>query len=62
MKTDLIYRKAKSSDFDKLKDLGKESYSEFSEVLTSANWTKMNSFLESDDNLNKLINQSTVYV
>ncbi len=62
MKTDLIYRTANSSDFDKLKTLGQESYSEFSEVLTSENWIKMNSFLESDDNLTKLINQSTVYV
>jgi len=62
MRTDLTYRKANLSDFDKLKSLGKESYSEFSEVLTNDNWMKMNSFLENDDNLNKLINQSTVYV
>ena len=62
MKTDLVYRKANSSDFDKLKSLGKESYSEFSEILTNENWIKMNSFLESDDNLTKLIHQSTVFV
>ena len=62
MRTDLIYRKANSSDFDKLKSLGKESYSEFSKVLTTSNWDKMNFFLESDDNLNQLINQSTVFI
>ena len=50
------------SDFYKLKALGIESYSEFSKVLTKTNWIKMNSFLESDDNLTKLINQSTVFV
>lgn len=58
----LIYRKANSSDFDQLQSLGKESYAEFSKVLTESNWNKMNSFLESDDILNKLINQSTVFV
>jgi len=62
LRTDLIYRKANTSDFDKLKSLGIESYSEFSKVLTSTNWNKMNSFLESNDNLTKLINQSTVFV
>ncbi len=62
MKTDLIYRKASLSDFDQLKTLGIESYTEFSKVLTSTNWNKMNSFLENDKNLIKLIEQSTVFV
>ncbi len=62
MKIELKYRKANSSDFDKLKSLGIESYSEFSEVLTDTNWNKMNSFLKSNDNLNKLIKQSAVFV
>jgi ribosomal protein S18 acetylase RimI-like enzyme len=59
---DLIYRKANPSDFEKLKSLGIESYSEFSKVLTHSNWSKMNSFLESDDNLTQLMNLSTVFV
>ncbi len=62
MKSDFIYRQANSSDFDKLKSLGIESYSEFSKVLTTENWNKMNSFLENNDNLSKLINQSAVFV
>lgn len=62
MKENLIYRKANLSDFDKLKSLGIESYSEFSKVLTNTNWDKMNSFLESSENLTNLINQSTVFV
>ena len=62
MKVDLIYRKASLSDFDKLKSLGIESYAEFSKVLTKTNWDKMNSFLESNNNLTNLINQSTVFV
>lgn len=56
------YRKAKKSDFDQLKSLGIESYSEFSKVLTRENWNTMNSFLESDENLTNLINQSIVFV
>lgn len=62
MRTDLTYRKANTYDFDKLKSLGIESYSEFSKVLTRTNWNKMNSFLESNENLTKLITQSTVFV
>jgi ribosomal protein S18 acetylase RimI-like enzyme len=62
LETDLTYRKADLSDFDKLKFLGKESYAEFSEVLTAENWDKMNSFLESDIELIKLIDQSVVFV
>ncbi len=61
-KTELKYRKASLLDFDKLKDLGKESYAEFSKVLTKENWNKMNSFLQSDIGLTKLIEQSIVYV
>lgn len=62
MRIELKYRKANLSDFDKLKSLGIESYSEFSSVLTPKNWNRMNSFLESDDNLLQLIQQSTVFV
>lgn len=62
MKIDLKYRKANSSDFNQLKKLGIESYSEFSKVLTKENWNKMNGFLESDENLTNLIKQSTVFV
>ncbi|WP_400079081.1 GNAT family N-acetyltransferase [Winogradskyella sp. R77965] len=58
----LNYRKANLSDFNKLKSLGIESYSEFSSVLTPKNWKKMNSFLKSDANLLQLIEQSTVFV
>lgn len=50
------------TDFNQLKTLGIESYSEFSKVLTTTNWNKMNSFLESSENLTKLIEQSTVFV
>ena len=62
LRKNLKYRKANLSDFDKLKSLGIESYSEFSSILTRKNWNKMNSFLESDDNLLQLIEQSTVFV
>ena len=50
------------SDFDRLKALGKESYSEFAKVLTQDNWKMMNSYLESDSGLTQLIEQSVVYV
>lgn len=62
MPTHLIYRQATASGFDQLKSLGKESYAEFSKVLTCKNWAKMKSFLESNDNLTRLMNQSTVFV
>ena len=62
MKTNFKYRKANISDFNQLKTLGKQSYSEFSRVLTTENWSKMNSFLESDEKLVNLIKLSTVFV
>lgn len=62
MSVDFTYRKAKQSDFNQLKSLGIESYAEFSQVLTRKHWNTMNSFLESDENLTKLMNQSTVFV
>ena len=62
MKPEFKYRKADISDFDKLKSLGKESYTEFSKVLTKDHWDTMNSYLESDEGLTKLIGQSVVYV
>lgn len=62
MKTTFTYRIADTRDFDQLKALGKESYAEFARVLTQDNWNKMNSYLESDMGLTKLINQSVVYV
>lgn len=62
MKVELHYRKASLSDFEELKSLGKESYAEFSKVLSKENWDTMNSYLESDLGLTKLIEQSVVYV
>ena len=62
MNSNLKYRIASISDFEQLKSLGIESYSEFSEVLTNTNWDKMNSFLKSNENLTILIDQSTVFV
>lgn len=62
MKKQLTYRKASLADFDQLKALGKQSYAEFAEVLTAANWAKMSSFLESDETLTQLIKRSTVFV
>ncbi len=62
MNLKLTYRKANLSDFDQLKALGIASYSEFSKVLTSENWNKMNGFLQSEENLTNLIKQSTVFV
>lgn len=62
MNSELRYRKADLTDFNQLKFLGKASYSEFSKVLSSDNWNKMNAFLESDEILSKLIKQSTVFV
>lgn len=62
MKIEFTYRTADHSDFNQLKALGKESYAEFSKVLTKENWDKMHAFLESDLGLEKLLEQSTVYV
>ena len=62
MKTTFTYRIANLSDFDQLQELGKESYAQFSKVLTKENWNRMNSFLKSDENLIDLIEKSTVYV
>lgn len=62
MNTGFSYRKAQAADFNQLKSLGIESYAEFSKVLTKTNWNQMNSFLESDDNLTSLMQQSTVFI
>ncbi len=62
MITELKYRQSSIADFQQLKSLGIESYTEFSKVLTEENWAKMNSFLQSDQNLTNLINQSNVFV
>ena len=62
MITELTYRQSTIADFQQLKSLGMESYAEFSKVLTEENWAKMNSFLQSDQNLTNLINLSTVFV
>jgi ribosomal protein S18 acetylase RimI-like enzyme len=62
LKTKLHYRRADLSDFSKLKALGKESYAEFSKVLSTENWNKMNAYLEGDIGLTKLIEQSVVFV
>ena len=62
LKSELNYRKATARDSDKLMSLGIESYSEFSTVLTRANWQKMNAFLENKDSLNLLIKQSIAFV
>lgn len=56
------YRKGNISDLLDLKELGKSSYSEFSEVLTEENWKQMNSFLNDEKNLEELIVKSTVFV
>ena len=58
----LTYRIANLSDFEKLKSLGKESYNEFSKILTKENWGKMNTSLESDKTLTTLIEKSVVYI
>ncbi len=62
MKEVLTYRKANSTDFDRLKSLGIESYSEFAKILSNDNWSKMNFFLHSDDHLKQLIGRSTVFI
>lgn len=62
LNTEVMYREASASDFYQLKQLGNESYAEFSQVLTEDNWAKMNAFLESEETLKKLIDQSTVFV
>ena len=58
----LAYRNGTEEDTAALQALGKVSYSEFSQVLTDDNWAKMNAFLESEETLKKLIDQSTVFV
>jgi ribosomal protein S18 acetylase RimI-like enzyme len=60
--TELNYRKANEADFEQLKALGKEAYSEFVGVLSKENRAKMHAFLESDSSLKELMKQSTVFV
>jgi len=56
------YREATISDFAQLKELGKISYSEFSEVLDGEHWEKMYIFLDDEQVLKKLIFDSKVFV
>ena len=62
LNTKFTYRNGTKEDTAALQALGKRSYSEFSQVLTDDNWAKMNAFLESEETLKKLIDQSTVFV
>lgn len=56
------YRDGSIQDKEQLKQLGIISYGQFSNILTSDNWTKLNDFLHNEDKLTDLINKSKVYV
>ena len=54
------YRVGGLSDLPQLKELGKKSYIEFSEVLSGEHWDKMFIFLEDESALRELILRSKV--
>jgi len=56
------YREADITDLKQLQQVGKDSYSEFSEVLDGEHWEKMNLFLNDEQALIDLISQSKVFV
>ena len=62
VETNLTYRKADARDFQQLKALGLQSYTEYQQVLSDDNWQKLNTILHSDQNLDDLMQQSTVFV
>lgn len=55
------YRIGKTSDLDKLKQLGMSSYLEYSNILSSDNWFKMKSFINDENALLNLLIDSTCY-
>ncbi|MDC1162262.1 GNAT family N-acetyltransferase [Tenacibaculum sp.] len=59
---ELIYRKGSINDIENLKRLGIASYSEYSNVLTTENWNKLDGILNDKNNLKKTILNSTVFV
>lgn len=58
----MLYRLGSLSDLAGLKQLGKQSYIEFSEVLSGEHWEKMFIFLDDEEVLKGLIERSTVFI
>ncbi len=62
MSKDLQYREADVNDLEGLHQLGKISYTEFSNVLSSENWNTLSAILESRENVLNLIEIGKVFI
>lgn len=62
MSKDLQYREANVNDLEGLHQLGKISYTEFSNVLSSENWNRLSTILESKENVLNLIEIGKVFI
>jgi ribosomal protein S18 acetylase RimI-like enzyme len=58
----LIYRKGNLSDKPQLQKLGLLSYDQFKNILTIANWQKMETFLSDPNSYSHLLATSTCFV
>jgi ribosomal protein S18 acetylase RimI-like enzyme len=58
----LIYRTGSLWEKDSLQQLGILSYSQFSKILSPADWTTMSRFLHNDKMWEQLVNSSKVFV
>lgn len=58
----MIYRKGSIEDFESLKKLGLIAYSEYLTILDTDNSKKLEEILNNDENLTKLISNSTVFI
>ncbi|WP_438423425.1 GNAT family N-acetyltransferase [Aquimarina macrocephali] len=56
------YRVADINDLEGLRQLGKISYAEFSNVLSTENWNTLSAILESEENVLNLIEISKIFI
>ncbi|WP_106793950.1 GNAT family N-acetyltransferase [Aquimarina sp. Aq78] len=62
MSKDLKYRVADINDLEGLRQLGKISYAEFSNILSTENWNTLSAILESEENVLNLIEISKIFI
>lgn len=62
MNMSLKYREANADDLEGLRQLGKISYAEFSDVLSPENWKTLSTILESEENVLNLIEISKIFI
>jgi ribosomal protein S18 acetylase RimI-like enzyme len=62
MNADLTYREGSIIEKEALQQLGILSYSQFSQILSPADWTTMHRFLHNDKMWDQLVNNSKIFV